>query len=812
MPKHPKLSVITIFHNQRDVVESTIEALYALPYPALELVIINDGSTDDTGDIIYSLLDYYGHEETYFFDHTESYGLGRSLNDALATVTGDFLWIVDSLEDINETNLEELLDKLSESDSLCAVDSDLEGVFREENWLKLLEEKVLPLNQSFIWNWNKIPPYQQFFNPHLEDGHAAELALRLIMNEENYEIFSDVFQSSSKGTLPIDEPVRREFLFGLLRRDDITAGTKKRVFKILLNQVFQRDDEVLDTPSSNVITQSSHADIKTILDQARLHHREGNNAISLELIDKILANDPDNISAKKLKVAVLERMRRYVEAAEIKHSIPDYEWGKNESEDQQQSGEEETVLEEEEEPPVLQETTTSENGELEEQPEPQKVEVNPEDIVTSVIIPTTSDRKSLLERCLVSLSKHASPENTELIIIDNASLDDTCDYLEQLENDHFFNCKVVVNSRNVGFARSINMGMEKAVGKYICIMHNDVFLTSNTLQRMQKILDQDEEYAAIGPRTLHTLNPEQIAESSINTNASDGEVVPAEYLDSFCIMFRKDLDLQFDERYELAYFEDIDFCLQIREKGWKIGIAPDITVDHLYGITTSDLGIDTESPQYWKNIERFNEKWNIETVFPENKLDSSAVERLLTLNKILNPHFPEPHLLQLYSNWFTSELKTAILEKEWDSETLIGLVQLMMKADQRDVLRQLEDKLEHIELSEDILYELVLFYFERNIFSRCRHYIDEVKSDNLPFRFRLIQLKIAVTEKDLLTAVPLLKELLNELPSHPDLYKLSGDIHALEGNTREAQQFYEMASQIDPYRYSAADSAYSYED
>lgn len=806
MPDLPKLSIIIIFQNQRDVVESTIDALYELPLQSFELILIDDGSTDDTGDIIHSLIEYYRHVDTYFFDRSEQFGKGRSLNEALFTVSGDFLWIVDALDEVSESELTNVLENLKSSEKLVSVNSGFLPSLNEETWRKLIEEKKFPSNQSFIWNWKKIPPHQQFFNPYMEDGQAAELALRIISEDDQYTFHEDVYQSSVEESIIIDDQSHTEFLFSVLRKQNNLSDLNRRVFKIIAGK---KDIEVRDDAGTQFITHEHHPDTNAILDQARRLHREGNNAVSLELLNKILANDPDNIPGKKLKIAVLERMHRYVEAAEIKHTIPEYARNMEEETEQEDLEEDETIVEAEESPTV-EESVTSENGEQVEQPEQQPVHEKPEEILTSVIIPTTSDRKLLLERCLVALGKYTSPKNTELIIVDNASLDDTCDYLDQLVNDRFFNCKVVVNSQNVGFAQSINMGMEKAVGKYICAMHNDVFLTSNALDEMQEIMDENPDYGAIGPCTRHTLNPEQITDNP--TNERNNPLTPADYLDSFCMFFRSDLNLHFDEQYELAYFEDIDFCLQIRDHGWKIGIAPDINVDHLFGITTSDLGINPESPQYWKNIERFNHKWDIQTVYPEDKIDLNIVDRLLILNQIMNPHYPESHLLQLYSDWFTSEVKTDILEKDWDRETLIGLVELMMKADQRDVLRQLEDKLEHIELPEDILYELVNFYYERNIFSRCDHYMEEVKGDDLPFRFRLIRLKIAVIEKDMMTAVPLLNELLEEIPSHPDLYKLSGDIHSLEGNTREAKRFYELATQIDPFRYPATDSAYSLED
>ncbi len=404
----------------------------------------------------------------------------------------------------------------------------------------------------------------------------------------------------------------------------------------------------------------------------------------------------------------------------------------------------------------------------------------------------------------------AHREDTELILIDNASLDDTCDYLQQLENDHFLNCKVITNQHNVGFGASVNLGLEIAQGDYICAMHNDVVITSDAVHKMQQLLENNTEYGIIGPRTANTLNPEQNLVSA--TGGALVDLVPADYIDSFCMMFRKEPGFVFDENYELAFFDDIDFCSQAVSEGWKIGIAPHVVVEHHYGITTTDLGLETEGKQYWKNVDYFNRKWNIKIEFPTEQLENDVVERLIMLNAIMNPFYPEPHLRQLFEDWFTSETKTFILESKWDSEVLTSLVQLMGKMEQRDVMRQLEEELDNYDLSTDLIFELATFYYEHNIYSRSRHYISELNEDELSFRFKLILLKIAIGEKDLEQAVTLLNELLSRIPSYPELYKLSGDLHAMQGNAKEAQRFYEIATQLDPYRYPVESENYQFED
>lgn len=52
LPEYPGVSVIVPAHNESYAIEETIEALLALDYPDYEIIVVNDGSTDNTAEII----------------------------------------------------------------------------------------------------------------------------------------------------------------------------------------------------------------------------------------------------------------------------------------------------------------------------------------------------------------------------------------------------------------------------------------------------------------------------------------------------------------------------------------------------------------------------------------------------------------------------------------------------------------------------------------------------------------------------------------------------------------------------------------
>jgi GT2 family glycosyltransferase len=574
--------------------------------------------------------------------------------------------------------------------------------------------------------------------------HGLELAVRLGLATPGQRVAPWHTASGHGAASPISPAARSELACSMLRSRH-------------LNDIQQTHAlEIVKELSAASLPEKEPTPLSAQLDEARRMKRDGRFSSALELVEQILADHPEHQPAKQLKIEILERKRRFVEASELKHEL----------------------------------------GRSEQAQKP----VPPEgEIKTSIVIPTALYGQAALEHCLISLAEHCNPETTELVVIDNASLDDTHDYLSELREKGFFRCTVITNKQNAGFAASVNQGLEKARGEFACILHNDVEFTGDALHQLERLMDAYTDYALIGPLARNTLNPDQsLEEQSGNTD----DLREAEYLDSFCMMLRMDTNLRMDEAYRMAFFEDIDLCFQARAHGLKVGVATGVRVEHHFGTTTYAMNLDTDSEAYWKNVSYFNEKWNIETYSEEELKSRSRFDQLMTLDAIVNPVYPEDELVAYFNRLFTDEVKTEILKSEHDSEILCRLVHLMMVMDQREVMRRLEDRLDDVELPASLAHRLIRFYFNRNIYSRCTHYLDRLTPSQESLQSKLYKLEILVNEKELDAAVPMLRELLEKAPSNPRLYKLAGDIHRFEGNEEEALSFYRIAHQINPFEYS----------
>lgn len=108
----------------------------------------------------------------------------------------------------------------------------------------------------------------------------------------------------------------------------------------------------------------------------------------------------------------------------------------------------------------------------------------------SVII-VSYNTKELLADCLGSIAAAEKPQTIEIIVVDNASSDQTVDYVRK----KFPEVKLIANKKNVGFSKANNQALKKAKGKYILILNPDTKIMSNTLDLLLKFMQNHKDVA-----------------------------------------------------------------------------------------------------------------------------------------------------------------------------------------------------------------------------------------------------------------------------------------------------------------------------
>jgi GT2 family glycosyltransferase len=216
----------------------------------------------------------------------------------------------------------------------------------------------------------------------------------------------------------------------------------------------------------------------------------------------------------------------------------------------------------------------------------------------AIIIPTR-DRLDMLRRCVDSIRQKSSYENYEIIVVDNDSQEE-----ETLEYLSSFGGRVIKYPHEFSFAKIVNLGAQEADCDALLFLNNDTeIITPEWIEAMLEH-GQRPEVAAVGARLLYPDGRVQHEGVIMGLGGgSAGNVDHGGYfalgetphnrtaVTAACMLTRPSVFRElggFDERLRVA-FNDVDFCLRAREKGYFIVYTPYATLYHYESATRGKL-------------------------------------------------------------------------------------------------------------------------------------------------------------------------------------------------------------------------------
>jgi N-acetylglucosaminyl-diphospho-decaprenol L-rhamnosyltransferase len=218
----------------------------------------------------------------------------------------------------------------------------------------------------------------------------------------------------------------------------------------------------------------------------------------------------------------------------------------------------------------------------------------------SIIIVSWNTR-DLLTYLLTSLCAESGELAVQIIVVDNASTDDSA----AMVAERFPQVVLICNQDNIGYARANNQGIRQASGRYVLLLNSDVVLTSGALTGLVDFMDIHLGVGACSPRLLTADGAPQayafgsdpsllyllrrglnrlIRNRPLHNWAVDA-VQHVDWVSGACLLLRREALAQvqgLDEAF-FMYFEDVDLCLRIRQQDWRICYVPDLEVTHLGG-------------------------------------------------------------------------------------------------------------------------------------------------------------------------------------------------------------------------------------
>ncbi len=238
----------------------------------------------------------------------------------------------------------------------------------------------------------------------------------------------------------------------------------------------------------------------------------------------------------------------------------------------------------------------------------------------SVIVPVHGKLPYTLA-CLRSILRHGAQAPFEVIVVDDASPDDSAATLARIAG-----LRLIRNERNLGFIGSSNAGAKAARGEFLLFLNNDTQVTPGWLDALLGCFAERADCGIAGSRLVYPDGRLQEAGGLVFTDGSCWNVGRFEPRDDPAYGYRRETDYVsgaalmvrtelfhavggFDARYAPAYYEDTDLAFAVREAGLRAYYEPASTVIHCEGISSgTDLASGIKRHQVI-NQATFARKW-----------------------------------------------------------------------------------------------------------------------------------------------------------------------------------------------------------
>ena len=343
------ISVVVTCYNHENYIEQCLRSIFNQTYRNIELIVLDDGSTDSSSEVIQEVL-----KESPFvtiFESHENIGVVRTRNKGLNLLNGDYFLFVDSDDFLDDRYVEELYD-CANNHQADIVYCDLYNFEKDETYLKA-QEFVLHnlLESNYISNCSlvkktilkgiyydeklsgkKLEDYDFFLNLIINNGAKAvyqpntKLNYRVFEKDSiskrdsvryHYEIYlevlekyldrlpHDIYKAVCDNLMTLED--RLESLIS--HHNDVSEYVKE----------LQRKQKQLNRKSQTQVVELKEARKEIQLIRSSLSYRIGNSLIKPIKITKVLLKNPRKIksylNATKDKIV---RLRRHVTPLKVR--------------------------------------------------------------------------------------------------------------------------------------------------------------------------------------------------------------------------------------------------------------------------------------------------------------------------------------------------------------------------------------------------------------------------------------------------------------------------------------------------------------
>ena len=247
--------------------------------------------------------------------------------------------------------------------------------------------------------------------------------------------------------------------------------------------------------------------------------------------------------------------------------------------------------------------------------------------LVSIVIPN-KDHIDDLKKCMDSIDKLSDYKNYEYIIVENNSTQpETFEYYKEIEARD--NVRVLYWDKEFNYSAINNFGVKAATGDYILLLNNDTEIINNDCITQLLSYCQRDEVGIVGARLYYQDGSIQHAGVVIGFGGIAGHAfvtlyeedglymsrtkVACDYsaVTAACMMVKKNIFEQvggLDETFKVA-FNDIDFCMKVRELGKLVVYNPNAKLYHYESKSRGLEDTPEKKERFLSEIDRFINKW-----------------------------------------------------------------------------------------------------------------------------------------------------------------------------------------------------------
>src|SRR5712664_1984435 len=233
------------------------------------------------------------------------------------------------------------------------------------------------------------------------------------------------------------------------------------------------------------------------------------------------------------------------------------------------------------------------------------------------VVVVSYNTRDLLISCLSSVIESTSPAEVEIVVVDNASNDESLEAVRQT----YPQIITIANRANLGFGVACNQAIRASTAPFILLLNSDATITPQSFRALYETMTGNAQCGAAGCRIVNSAGSETtntrnfltpfnqaFEQSGITSRISwkylrrshrptpdqNEQDCSVDWIDGACLMIRRaavDEVGLFDEEF-FMYSEDEDLCFRLRKHGWTICYSAKGSARHHGAASTSQNRFD----------------------------------------------------------------------------------------------------------------------------------------------------------------------------------------------------------------------------